>query len=157
MNFGGYNIENWSQYKSNSELIIKLIKKTYPDQNILFEEPIGLDLYSVKIGTNIKITICPDNSWLDIKKNIDLKLLNSNQCENICEICKKEMETKTACNKCKKTCCIECYINNFKKNKGIIKCDYCSYTFGIKTPDEYIDILIDDIRTNATGMRVNKK
>lgn len=157
MNIGGYIIENWSQYESNSKLIIKLIKKTYFNQNILFEKPNGLDLYSIKIGPNIKITICPNDSWLDIKKNIDSKLLNSNQCENICRLCTKEMETKTACNKCKKTCCIECYIVGFKKNKGIIKCDNCSYTFGVETPDDYIDVLVDDIRINASGMKVSKK
>jgi transcription elongation factor Elf1 len=62
------------------------------------------------------------------------------------------MKTKTTCNKCGKISCIECYIDCFKKNKGIIKCDICSFSFGIKTPDSYIDMLVEDIRKNAHMM-----
>ena len=56
------------------------------------------------------------------------------------------METKTECNCYKKSCCLECYIGNFRANKGIIKCDLCYYSFGVKTHDKYIDILANDIR-----------
>lgn len=156
MNIGGIQIDNWDNYKSSSDLIIKLIKKNYPNENILIEEPSGIDFYSVKIGSNIIITIMPEESWINIKKNIDLKLSNSNQYDNICRLCGLEMKAKTACNKCKKTCCIECYIKNFKANKGIIKCDNCSCTFGVKTPDEYIDVLIDDIRAKAIELYEKK-
>lgn len=156
MNIGGIKIDNWDNYKSSSNLIIKLIKKNYPKENILIDEPNGIDFYSVKIGPNIIITILPGESWINIKKNIDLKLSSLNQYENICRLCELEMKAKTACNKCKKTCCIECYIKNFKANKGIIKCDNCLCTFGVKTPDEYIDVLVDDIREKAYGMNMKK-
>lgn len=147
MNIAGINIENINQYKSNSELIIKLIKKTYVKEEIIIDENLGIDFYSVNIGHKIKITIMPDDNWTIIKKNIDLILnvsINSN--ENICRLCGINMKSKTKCNKCNKFSCIECYIKNFNINKGIVKCDNCSYSFGILTPDEYLDILSDDIR-----------
>lgn len=156
MDFGGINIDNWNQYKINSDLIVKLIKKSYTDQEIKFVEPNGIDLYTVQIGSNIMITIMPGDNWNNIKKNIDSKLYNPIQSNNICRLCRLEMEIKTECNKCKKSSCIECYINNFRKNKGIIKCDNCDFSFGQKTPDSYIDILIDDIRENAHTMNKNK-
>jgi hypothetical protein len=157
MNIGGIQIDNWDNYKSGSNLIIKLIKKNYPKENIIIEEPVGIDFYSVKINSNITITIMPDDSWIDIKKNIDLKLSSLNQYENICRLCKMEIKAKTSCVRCQKTCCIECYIKNFKTNKGIIKCDNCSYKFGVKTPNEYIDILVEDIREKAYGKVSNMK
>ena len=76
--------------------------------------------------------------------------------DNICRLCESEIKTKTECGGCKKICCIECYIENFKANKGIIKCDNCSYSFGVKTPDNYIDILVGDIRENASTMNRKK-
>ena len=155
MNIGGIKIDNYNQYKSNSDLIIKLIKKSYPNEEIKFKEQDCIDLYVLQIGSSIKITIMPDDTWLTIKKNIDSKLYNLNQLynDNICRLCELEMKTKTECNKCKKTCCIECYIKNFRKNNGIINCDNCSFSFGVKTPSSYIDILIDDIRENSNKMK----
>ena len=156
MNFAGITIDNWNQYKSNSDLIVKLIKNFYSGEKIKFQEPKGLDLYTVQIGSGIKITIMPDDTWISIKKNIDSKLYNLNKSNNICRLCELEMEIKTECNQCKKSCCIECYIKNFRKNKGIIKCDNCNFSFGQKTPDSYINVLIGDIRENARAMNKNK-
>ena len=152
MNFAGITIDNWNQYKSNSDLIVKLIKNFYSSEKIKFKEPKGLDLYTVQIGSGIKLTIMPDDTWMSIKKNIDSKLYNLNQSDNICRLCELEMKTKTECNQCKKSCCIECYIQNFRKNQGIIKCDNCNFSFGQKTPNSYIDVLIGDIRENAREM-----
>ena len=83
MNIGGVIINDFSQYKSNSNLIVRLIKKTYPNEKIIYEEPNKIDLYCVQIGTNIKITIMPGDTWTEIKKNIDLKLYDSNQLDDI--------------------------------------------------------------------------
>lgn len=165
MNIGGVIINDWNQYKLNSNIIIGLIKKSYSEYEIKFEEPKGIDLYTVQIGSNIMITILPTNNWINIKKDIDSKINNMNQFDyhnsnnkfNLCRLCKLEIEIKTECNKCKKSSCIECYIKNFKKNKGIIKCDNCNFSFGQKTPDSYIDILIDDIREKANKMNKIKK
>lgn len=55
------------------------------------------------------------------------------------------MKCAVGCNKCGKQTCLECYIDNFKLNKGIIRCETCNYSFGVKVPDEYIDLAIDDI------------
>lgn len=159
MNIGGIKIDDFNKYKSNSDLIVKLIKKSYSDQEIIFKEPDVIDLYVLQIGSSIKITIMPGDTWIETKKNIDLKLYGSDKLnnDNICRLCKLEMKTKTECNSCKKYCCIECYIKNFRENKGIIKCDNCSFSFGVKTSDNYIDILIGDIRENANTINKNRR
>jgi transcription elongation factor Elf1 len=62
------------------------------------------------------------------------------------------MKAKTSCNKCHGICCIECYIDSFRKNKGIVVCGLCDYSYGVKTPDKYIDVLVGDIRDNLLQM-----
>jgi hypothetical protein len=156
MNVGGIYINDLAQYKANSNLIFRLIKKNYPDEHIIFEESQNIDLDTVQIGCKINLTIMPDSTWIEIKKNIDGKLYGLKNPNNICRLCQMNIKTKTECNKCKKSCCLECYIRNFKANNGIIKCDNCSYSFGVFTPDEYIDVLVGDIREKANQMNREK-
>ena len=140
------------KYKQKCMLFKKLIKSTYPDITIKFIDSDNVDLCYIKINEQIQIAILPNVIWHDIKKNIDLKLsqINYGSTKSIvndyCSQCNKQMSAKTSCNKCHGICCVECYIDNFRKNKGLIVCKFCDYVYGIKTPDEYIDILIDDIR-----------
>ncbi len=146
-------IGNIEKYKQKCVLFKKLIKSTYPDIKIKFIDSDGVDLCYIEINKQIKIAILPNVVWQDIKKNIDLKLSKSIDFNNFCSQCNKQMSTKTSCNKCYEICCVECYIDNFRKNKGLIVCGFCNYTYGIKTPDEYIDILIDDIRDNLLKIK----
>lgn len=155
MNIRGVIIDDVYEYENNSNLIVELIKKFYSDKEIIFEKPATIDLYKIQIGSNIMMTIMPGDTWKEIKKNIDSKLYNLNKSDNICRLCGLGMEVKTECNKCKKSCCVECYINCFKKNEGIIKCDNCSFSYGQKIHKSYIDKSINNIRENACKM--NKK
>jgi len=152
MNIGGIKIDNYDKYKLDSKLIIKLVEKFYYNEHITVIEPQSFDFFELVINNHIKITILPQDTWISIKNNIDSKLSTN---DNICRLCDKQIITKTTCNNCNKSCCIECYIDNFRKNKGIIKCDNCKYLFGVKTPDKYIELFIGDIRENAR--KLNKK
>ena len=67
----------------------------------------------------------------------------------MCKECKGQIKCLASCNKCHTNTCLECYIDSFRTGKGIVKCKFCSYSFGNQVPDEYIDLAIDDIRTNA--------
>ena len=51
------------------------------------------------------------------------------------------------CNICFNKFCIDCYVNIFRVNKGIIKCPFCRYTFGDVCAENKIDKTIHEIRT----------
>lgn len=147
LNIEGAQIDDLEKYNNMCVLIKKLIKKVYPNLKIRFDQINNMDLVYIIIENNVKIALMPNTEWINLKKEIDDKL-NYKTNEN-CELCKEKITKLACCNSCKKYTCIECYIKNFIKNSGIIKCHYCSYSFGVYTPPEYIDILVDDIRENA--------
>ena len=158
LNITGVQINDVEKYNKKCDVIKKLIKSTYPSIDISFEQINRLDLVFMNIENIIKIALLPDETWNQIKSNIDDKLntIGFNQLSKpyaieYCELCSRNIRAKASCNFCHKICCIECYIDSFKKGKGIIKCGFCSKKFGVKCADEYIELMIDDIRTNAFG------
>lgn len=107
-----------------------------------------IDLVYVSIDSRIKFALMPNVKWSELKEEIDLKLRSVYE-EKMCEKCGCEMKCVVGCNKCGTQTCLECYIDNFKLNKGIIKCGICNYSFGVRVPYKYIDFAIDNIRSNA--------
>ena len=91
------------------------------------------------------LSILKENTWEDIKRNIDNKISNIKPVE--CSIClsKKIQKRKVCCPKCSFDTCASCYINIFRTNKGIIKCPFCRYTYGNEFPDEMIEIGVQEI------------
>lgn len=144
----GVQINNIEEYNTKCDIIKKLIKSQYKNSLVKFEQLNKISLIHVVIDNRIKFALMPNIKWNEIKKEIDLKL----KCaygEKICSKCMSEMKCVTICNNCSSQTCLECYIDSFRLNKGIIKCEICNYLFGIKIPDKYIDLAIDDIRSNA--------
>lgn len=148
LNVEGITIANIEDYNKKCLLIKKLINSTYKNSHIKFSQLSNIDLLYVVVDNIVKISIMPDSSWNNIKNDIDEKLKQTLG-NRMCEGCKGNIKCLASCNKCKTNICLECYIDNFRIGKGIIKCNFCSYSFGCKVPDEYIDLAIDDIRTNA--------
>lgn len=144
----GIQINNYVEYNSRCEIIKKIIKTQYKNSSIKFQQLNKMDLVYVYIDNKIKFVLMPDVKWSELKEDIDLKLKELYK-EKMCVKCKCEMKCAAGCNKCKAQTCLECYIEMFKLNKGIIICDVCNYSFGVNVPDEYIDLAIDDIRSNA--------
>ena len=95
------------------------------------------------IDNNSVITILHDNTWDEIKRHINKKILGF---KGDCGICCKKINKNVTCNKCSNNCCVNCYINLFKFGKGIITCPYCKYSFGILTPDYMMDVCINEIK-----------
>ena len=91
------------------------------------------------------MSILKDNTWEDIKRNIDNKISNMKPLE--CSICLSEkiQKQKVSCAKCSFDLCVGCYINIFRTNKGLIKCPFCRYTYGNVFPDDMIEIGVQEI------------
>lgn len=144
----GIQIPNVEEYEKKRNLVKKLIKSTYKNSQITFRQLNKIDLMYVILDNIVKIAIMPDANWIGIKNDIDTKLKQTLG-NMMCEGCKGQIKCLASCNKCHTNTCLECYIDTFRTGKGIIKCKFCSYSFGCQVPDEYIDLAIDDIKTNA--------
>lgn len=155
----GVQISNVDEYEKKCDLVKKLIKTTYKNSQITFNQLNKNDLMYVIIDNIVKIAIMPaltkhiilnvrDTNWIEIKNNIDTKLKQTLG-QRMCEGCNGQIKCLASCNNCNTNTCLECYIDSFRTGKGIIKCKFCSYLFGHQVPDEYIDLAIDNIRTNA--------
>lgn len=97
----------------------------------------SMEVILVDRGANI--TVLRDSKWIDIKRRID-KIVNT-KIEKICSICSenKTIVHRISCTKCSADWCIDCYINIFRTNKGIIKCPFCRYSYGHEMPEILID------------------
>jgi hypothetical protein len=150
----GVCIDNTDEYNRKCEILKKIIKSEYKNSSVKFEQLNQNNLVYVIIDNRIKFALMPNVGWNVYKQNIDLEL-KSLYGKRMCGECKGEIKCAATCNKCHILTCLECYIENFKSNKGIIRCKFCNYSFGVKVSDEYIDLAIDDIRENAK-MHKNK-
>lgn len=132
---------------NNSNYIIHKIKEYIPNELIQFKkhEITGdLQIHFPKYGAIM--TVSDDDTWEQIKRHINKKI--SNQIDHECSICMTS-ETikirKVSCAKCASDWCIDCYINIFRINKGIIICPYCRFSYGNEFPDNMIEIGIQQI------------
>lgn len=148
LDVNGIQIPNIDEYEKKCNMVKKLIKSTYKNSQIIFNQLNKNDLMYVIIDNIVKISIMPDTNWIEIKNNIDTKLKQTLG-KRMCEGCKGQIKCLASCNKCHANTCLECYIDGFRTGKGIIKCKFCSFSFGCHVPDKYIDLAINDIRTNA--------
>lgn len=144
----GILIPNVEEYEQKCKIVKNLIKSTYKNSQITFNQLNKIDLMYVILDNIVKIAIMPDTNWIRIKNDIDTKLKQTFG-KRMCEGCRGQIKCLASCNKCHTNTCLECYIDSFRIGKGIVKCKFCSYSFGHQVPDEYIDLAIDDIRTNA--------
>lgn len=96
-----------------------------------------INLPIIIINKTSTITILEENTWDDIKRNIDSKLSTPNNFDcSIC--CLNNIKKKVSCNKCSNYWCIPCYAEIYKTNNGIIKCPYCRFEFGEKIDNNLI-------------------
>jgi hypothetical protein len=136
-------VKNSTKYNEIIRKIIKYtpqIKKTFTKDDYSGEP-------TIQFEDKARITLCGDSTWEQIKKYIDTTVLNP-ETVNECSICASETAIKIRkinCNKCRSAWCIECYINIFKTNQGLIKCPYCRYEYGQKFPKFMIEGLVQQI------------
>lgn len=149
---------NQQQYDQKCEIIKNLLNTTYINNTFTHEKYNNIYNNEIKfftkitINNNTKITVLPNNTWKEIKNNIDTKISNLHKNinnTNECIMCFKNMNARVLCNKCSKIICIPCYIELFKIGQGIIVCPFCNYSVGDTIPTHMMDDCIHDIMTKA--------
>jgi hypothetical protein len=147
------------KYRRLVEKTIKLINEM-PNFNIISTNDMTsytsyeLDYKLTKIviknaltNNEIGIVIEPNDTSENIKKTILLRFnnLTNTQCE--CPICYDIIDNncQIPCNKCGCYTCINCYINMFRVNNGILTCYSCKNELGVYHPSYMVDIAIAEI------------
>jgi ribosomal protein L37AE/L43A len=122
-------------------LFKKLIKRYLPNESIQF----GVDgnnlLVAVISGKKMVITLGFGVKWDNLKRRID-KALSEDADDKECHICEdfdsKVNNSQISCPKCANTYCMYCYIDMFKKNKGLILCPFCRFQCGNQLSEKRI-------------------
>ena len=115
-NYGENFIKKYSKYINDKFEFIRDPETTYVE---------------IVINNNSKITILPGSNWKEIKRHIDKKIIvQRNGISEGCIICYEKIRNNVTCPKCSNNYCGECYINLFKKGKGVITCPHCRYSIG---------------------------
>nr|QBK85059.1 MAG: hypothetical protein LCDPAC02_02580 [Pithovirus LCDPAC02] len=124
------------------EKIINYIESNSTDQKYYFYPETGkLQI----IFDNYMITLFEGDTLENIKEHIDNKLNEIYKNEK-CSVCKKDITKNVSCNKCFLNYCIYCYIEIFKKGKGVITCPKCNYKIGSKRPSYLVNKRIQEIK-----------
>ena len=125
-------------------LFRRLIKRYLPKET---KTQFGLDENCLVVAINGKkmvVSLGCGMKWEGLKRRIDKLLLGSGDgYDTECHICEdydsKVNNSQISCPKCANTYCMYCYIDMFKKNKGLIICPFCRYQCGSQLSDERID------------------
>ena len=128
-----------------NELLHK-IKNYLPNEKIQFNKNKNTgDLQILFTNKKAIMTILETNTWDEIKRHIDVKM--SNEKSKKCSICSTNeiQKNRVTCTKCSSEWCVDCYINIFRVNKGIIKCPFCRFSCGIEFPDYMIEQGVQNI------------
>ena len=96
---------------------------------------------------DIGIVIEPNDTIENISKTIILRFNNLTNNQIDCPICYDTMDNtdQIPCNECACYMCINCYINMFKVNSGILTCYSCKTEVGVYHPSHMIEIAVNEI------------
>ena len=131
-------------YKMNlqNELIHK-IKDYLPNEPIQFKRHKMTGDLQILFTNKNTLTSVQNCTWDEIKRQIDFIL---HEKSDDCSICCEPIKTRrTHCTKCARDWCINCYINIFRTNKGLIKCPFGRFTYGQTVPDALVEIGVQQI------------
>ena len=130
---------------TRNELVHK-VREYIPNENIRFtrnKNTGNLELYFVNKKSTISLPT--NDSWEEIKRHINSILCKEKSPD--CSICSASFKSlrRVSCNKCAKDWCVNCYVNIFRTNKGLIKCPFCRHTFGTIFEDWAIELAVQEI------------
>jgi hypothetical protein len=130
-----------------SNQLMRKIKDYLPNELIKFSRhEITGDIQIIFTNRKSIMTVLKDNTWDEIKRHIDAKMNNNQSGE--CSICSSTEMIKirrVSCPKCACDWCVDCYINIFRTNKGIIKCPFCRYSYGQQFLDHMVEMGVQQI------------
>lgn len=143
----------WKHYitthaSCNVKDIIERIQQYLPDETITTQ---CLENSNVLIHLQSRastMTITDQSSWPQVKRYIDSTDIEKE--ETACPICTEHIcTTSVGCAKCATKWCVECYINIYRANKGIIICPFCRDKYGFTQPEWMIENGIRIIREKS--------
>ena len=135
--------------RGNEELLFRKLIKRYLMSYFHFSAEsiqFGLDedcLVVVVSGKKMVITLGYGIKWENLKRRIDkMMMFSEGEDNNECHICEdfdsKVNNSQISCPKCANTYCRYCYIEMFKKNKGLIICPFCRNQCGTHMSEKRI-------------------
>jgi hypothetical protein len=133
--------EKWLLYIKTASIFIdrylmKIIINYLPTETVFkFKKPHSTNYSDIIISIDFPLkrsgcSIIKDNTWNEIKKNIDLKSQGINSLNNECTLCFEKTVFLVSCNKCANINCCACYIDIIRTNRGLHKCPFCRHEFG---------------------------
>jgi hypothetical protein len=123
--------------------IVNNIKKNFPD--IEFSHHINDDNVRIITTGNALISVLPESSWSEVKRNMEKVQLQKWRHDD-CRVCDNPIVRNVRCSSCSENTCSDCYINNFKTNRGLIVCPFCQFTYGRKMSASQINRGVLDIQ-----------
>jgi hypothetical protein len=138
------NDEECEKYIKRCDVMIKLITNEFKNDKLEFTtNPDSLHVVVV-VNDNNRITLLPNISWNEIRRNINNAIL---QITKKCIVCYETIKkTNICCPKCSNSICGDCYINEFRICKGLITCPHCKFTIGQRLPESMIEKCVDEIK-----------
>lgn len=140
--------------KNKCDKMVKLkekIRKYIPNEKIHFEHNIINNKWELYFDDhNSMIAIDKNTDWSKTKRNIDLKI--NPKINKTCDICEETemMEIRRiSCPECSNEFCLNCYVNIFRQNQGLIICPYCRFEYGELKPPILIELGIKEIYSSA--------
>jgi hypothetical protein len=141
------NVRSKKKYKKCCSILKNLIMEEYKNELFVF----GIDernqflISSFSRGNKWTIKFIPENTWKEVKRNIDKQLVEDYK-QNSCSICCEEIMKNISCNKCSQNWCGKCQLKLFETYQGICVCPYCRYAYGQKVPQFMIKAALSEIR-----------
>jgi len=124
------------KYNKRCDIIKSLILKKYTDTTFEFITNPDTSCIEVIINNNSKISLLPDNTWQEVERHINTKIIGFT---GDCPICYEKKITSVSCAKCSNDFCGKCYIKLFMVGKGIITCPHCRDMTGQSMPEHMIE------------------
>jgi hypothetical protein len=141
------NVCTKKKYKKRCSILKYLIMEEY--KNVLFVFDIDdekiLNISSCSRGNKWTISFIPENTWKDVKRNIDKKLVEDYK-QNSCSICCEEIMKNISCSKCSQSWCGKCHLKLFETYQGICVCPYCRFAVGQKIPQFMIEPCLNEMK-----------
>ena len=130
--------------ETRNQLVRKIIKYIGNEPIQFNIHPITGDLQIIFPNKSAKMKVSTDDTWYEIKRHIDKKM--SNDRPNECTMCYNDIKRRATCAKCSNEWCIDCYIDIFRTNKGLIKCPFCRDVYGYICPEYMMERAIRQIK-----------
>lgn len=142
--------EELIKYHKRCFVIKNLISNTYKDLEHYFTINHDTNLIEMIINKESQLTLLPDNTWIEIKRHIDVKIACSYK---DCIICLNKIDTSVSCCKCSNHWCGDCYVNLYEHGQGLVTCPICRFSVGEKVPNKILKMGIDQIRKRLKVMK----